>query len=140
VAVVAAALVAACAEKKNVYVDVPTTEQMRTALKELLAKRPDIAIPEFELSVNESPAIQHENLVRIGAFDCDPEAQMFYAVFSAPNLTMQQLVGRFERDARRMWRAVVIRSSTTTDRDTTRRADWYPTDSNVFSWSQQRDR
>ena len=111
----------------------PTPEQMRQALKDLLNERPELAIPEFETSLNESPALNVKGFVRIGSFDCDPESMLFIATFSAPNLTMRQLEGRFELDARSIWRARVIRTQVANARDPYRRPDWYP--SQNFSWS-----
>ena len=56
---IAAALLGACntAPKEPVYVEKPSADQMREALKNLLVAQPDLAIPEFQLSVNDSPAI-----------------------------------------------------------------------------------
>ena len=71
--------------------------------------------------------------MKIGSFDCDPNTLSFEANFSAPNLTMMTVEGRFELDARHIWRAVVVRNAVTNNRDTDRRADWYPSD--VYSWS-----
>jgi hypothetical protein len=134
-AVVAAMILGACATQPRpaVMTEKPTPAQMRTALKQLLAARPDLSIPEFQLSLASSPAVHEGRLVRIGSFECDPDTQLFEASFSAPNLVMQRLTGIFETDASNTWRAVVVSSTSVEARDPSRRADWYP--QGAFSWS-----
>ena len=138
-ACVALALLAACAqeEKADPFMEKPSATQMRSALKDLLVREPKYSIPEFELSVADSPAIHDRGMTRIGSFDCNADALTFEATFSAPNLTMQQLEGRFELDARHVWRAVVVRSAVTTARDTSVRRHWYHDEHSSWARPQQ---
>jgi hypothetical protein len=133
-AALALVCIAGCASKEARHVEQPSPEEMRKALKELLAQRPEVSIPEFELSLERSPAIRTPSgKIQIGSFDIDLNSLMFEAFFSSPNLTLQQLTGRFEQDSRGNWHARLLASKIATANDPNRRADWFPSDD--FSWS-----
>jgi hypothetical protein len=81
----------------------PKPEEMRLALLNMLDQRPDIFIPEFRDSlVYDKPVVQ-DGIVFIGSWNCDPKRESFDAVFSAPNITMYRISGRFEQDNRGTW-------------------------------------
>jgi len=95
----------------------PKPEEMRQALLELMHQQPDIFIPEFRDSLeHDAPVIRH-GVVFIGSWECDPKLMSFIALFSAPNITMYEVSGRFQLDARGLWRAVPIRVLKTTKHD-----------------------
>ena len=81
----------------------PKPEEMRTALLTLMETRPDIAIPEFKISLEVEKPVVREGIVHIGAWYCDPQLMTFEALFPASNISMYEISGRFERDARGRW-------------------------------------
>ena len=84
----------------------PTPEEMRQALLTLLHDRPDISIPEFKVSLEDNKPVTIDGIVYFGSWNCDPQLQSFIALFSAPNITMYEISGRFQLDARGVWRAI----------------------------------
>jgi hypothetical protein len=96
-----AALVAACSTTSTAFQ--PTTEEMRGALVTLLDQQPDISIPEFKTALELSPPVVRNGVVFIGPWNCDPQLRTFVALFSAPNLTMYEVSGRFEMTPRGHW-------------------------------------
>jgi hypothetical protein len=95
----------------------PSPDEMRAALVALLKERPDISIPEFETALQKDPAVVRQGIVYIGAWNCDPKLMTFEALFSSPNITMYEVAGRFQLDARGLWRAIPRKVLTTTKRD-----------------------
>jgi hypothetical protein len=95
----------------------PTAEDMRSALKNMLADRPDLAIPEFAESLDHEKPVEHKGIVYIGLWNCDPRLQSFEAVVSAPSVTLFEVSGRFQQDARGKWRAIPRTVQTTRGHD-----------------------
>ena len=86
----------------------PKPEEMRQALLDMLDKQPDISIPEFRNSLEHDKAVLQDGIVYIGSWNCDPQLGTFDAVFSAPNITMYEISGRFQMDNRGIWCATPI--------------------------------
>lgn len=84
----------------------PTPEEMRTALQTLLKERPDLSMPEFQVSLDVNTPVYRKGIVHIGAWKCDPRLLTFEGLFSAPNITMYEVSGRFDMDARGIWVAI----------------------------------
>ena len=84
----------------------PKPEEMRKALLDLMDARPEIAIPEFRISLEENSPVERDGIIYIGSWNCDPKLMTFDALFSAPNIPMYEIAGRFEKDNRGLWKAV----------------------------------
>lgn len=96
----------------------PNPEEMRAALITLLHDRPDMAaIPEYQNSLDLEKPIIRNGLVHIGIWECNPKLLTFEALFSAPNITMCEVSGRFEIDARDIWVAIPRRFLVTHNED-----------------------
>ena len=95
----------------------PSSQEMRQALLALMDEQPDIFIPEFKESLLHDAPVTVKGLVHIGSWECDPKLQSFEALFTAPNITMYEVWGRFRLDARGLWRAVPLRVQKTTNHD-----------------------
>jgi hypothetical protein len=95
----------ACATPRNRALE-PTADDMRSALKEMLVQRPDITIPEFAESLQFDHAVESKGIVKIGVWECNPQLQTFEALFSTPHVSMYEVSGRFQQDARGRWRAI----------------------------------
>ncbi len=83
----------------------PSAEEMRSALKQMLDNHPDLAIPEFTDSLKYDHPINHNGVIVIGNWSCDPRMHSFEAVLTAPNITFYDLTGRFQQDVQGNWRA-----------------------------------
>jgi hypothetical protein len=107
-ALLAATAVPACSSQQRGYTNfAPTPEEMRTALQNLLKDRPELAqIPEFQVSLDVDRAVYRDGIVHIGVWKCDPKLLTFVGLFSAPNITMYEVSGRFDFDARDIWVAI----------------------------------
>ena len=84
----------------------PNPEEMRAALTALLHEHPDLAMPEFVASLEVDEAVVRGGTVHIGAWKCDPKLMTFEGLFSAPNITLFEVSGRFDLDARGIWVAI----------------------------------
>jgi hypothetical protein len=95
----------------------PQPEEMRQALLAMLDEQPDISIPEFRNSLEHDKPVDQDGIIYIGSWNCDPRLETFEALFSAPNITMYEISGRFQQDNRGLWRAIPRRVIKTTNRD-----------------------
>jgi hypothetical protein len=84
----------------------PGAEDMRSALKQMLAAHPDLALPEFADALQYDHPVNRDGRVCIGNWSCDPRNLSFEAVLTSPNITLYDLTGRFEEDKRGNWRAI----------------------------------
>src|SRR5436190_1422914 len=69
----------------------PKPEEMRQALLDMLNDRPDIAIAEFRVSLENDVPVERDGVVHIGAWNCNSDLLSFEALFSAPNITMYEV-------------------------------------------------
>ena len=99
--------------------DGPNPDQMRSAIKTLLKNRPDIDIPEFQDAIDRDAPIVRNGMVYFGPWNCDPKLMTFEALFSAPNITLYEVSGRFEIDNRGIWQAIPRRVLLTNKHDIT---------------------
>lgn len=83
----------------------PSVDDMHKALVTLLDQRPDLVIPEFKDSLDKSVPVKRDGIVFFGSWNCDPRLMTFDAVFTSSNISMYEVSGRFEQDARGMWTA-----------------------------------
>jgi hypothetical protein len=95
----------------------PRPEEMRQALLTMLNERPDLEIPEFRVSLEKDAPVDVDGVVHIGDWKCNSDYLSFTALFSAPNITMYEVSGSFEKDARGIWRAIPRRVMKTRNRD-----------------------
>ena len=108
-ALLAAAVLPACSTEPRGSADDdfgPSPEEMRGALQELLKSRPDISVPEFQISLDLDKAVLRDGTVHIGIWKCDRTLMTFEGLYSAPNITMYEVSGRFDLDARGIWVAI----------------------------------
>jgi len=92
----------------------PTPPEMRQALRTMMNERPDILVPEFKDAMAYDDPVVKNSLVHIGPWECDPKTNTFEALFSASNITMYEVSGRFQIDACGIWRAIPYRIAMTT--------------------------
>jgi len=137
VALAALALAACSADpKKKLAADRPAPDEIKLALEQLLANHPNLSTPEFAASLSAAPQVQPNGDVRIGYFNCDMHLLMFDATLLVPNYPITEIEGRFERDTRQNWRAVLLYSQKrNVVGDPDRRLDWYHTQ--LESWSRE---
>jgi hypothetical protein len=106
-ALLAAAILPACSfEQRDADYYGPKPEEMRTALKNLLKEHPDLSVPEFQMSLDYDDAVFRDGIIHLGAWQCDPKLMSFEGLFSAPNITMYEISGRFEMSPRGTWEAI----------------------------------
>ena len=101
-----AALALAAAGCSEAYYG-PNPEEMRLALLDMMDKE-DIPIPEFRDSLVYDKPVEQDGIIFIGSWNCDPKLLSFDAVFSAPNITMYRVYGRFQQDNRGVWCATPL--------------------------------
>jgi hypothetical protein len=117
-ALFAAVILPACSvEQRGAEYYGPTPEEMRTALKNLLAERKDINIPEYQLSLEFDEPVKRDGIIHLGIWKCDPKLGTFEGLYSGPNVTMFEVSGRFEMSARGVWVAIPRRVLEINNRD-----------------------
>jgi hypothetical protein len=115
IGVAALAMVAAgCSSTANFG---PEPEEMRQALLAMLDEQPEISVPEFRNSLEYQKPFVQDGIVHFGVWNCDPKVESFVGLFSAPNITMYEISGRFQQDNRGLWRAIPRRVVKTQKRD-----------------------
>jgi hypothetical protein len=113
-----AALVMAAAGCSSTAVDYgPRPEEMRQALLDMLDKQPELAIPEFRISLEHEKPVIRDGIVHLGSWNCDPKAESFETLFTTPNITMYEISGRFQQDNRGIWCAIPRRVLKTQKQD-----------------------
>jgi hypothetical protein len=103
---VVAATLAACQVAPTRALSQPSAEEMRDALKTMLDAHPEMSIPEFADSLKYDHPVYRDTMVYIGAWNCNPSARSFDAVFTASNVTFFEVSGRFDQDTRGRWQAI----------------------------------
>ncbi len=114
IGVVALALVVAGCDSTSYG---PRPEEMRQALLAMLDKQPEISIPEFRNSLEHDKVVEQDGIIYIGSWNCDPRSESFEALFSAPNITLYEISGRFQQDNRGLWCAIPRRVVRTQKQD-----------------------
>src|SRR5262249_28295618 len=107
---------AGCQEAAPTYG--PKPEEMRTALLTLMDNHPDdINCPEFRVSLEADKPVMRDGIVYIGSWNCDPKLMTFDGLFTAPNVSMYEVAGRFEKDNRGVWVAILRKNLLTQKHD-----------------------
>jgi hypothetical protein len=103
----AAALLPACSfEPRGADYYGPKPEEMRQALQTLLLEHPDLSVPEFQMSLDYDQPVVRDGIVHLGVWQCDPRLLSFEGLFSGPNITLLEVSGRFDMNARGIWEAI----------------------------------
>jgi len=84
----------------------PSASEMHGALVTLLKNRPDLAFPEFQESLNKNAPVKRDGIIYFGSWNCDPQLLTFDAVFTSASISMYEVAGSFDQDARGVWLAI----------------------------------